>query len=61
MDNTEFKVLCPYCKAVWSAEMLEELEVEAECDTCDYGSYPTGTIDIYCTNCKKLIYRKEIS
>lgn len=57
---SELKVLCPYCNEVWTAEMKEELESAEGCDTCGYGNEPTGNIDIICSHCGKLVYRKEI-
>ena len=58
----DLKILCPYCNAPYTAEMLETM------DLCE-GSYTPGcvastirgNIDIICNNCKKLVYRKEIN
>ncbi len=31
------------------------------CPTCGHGERVWGTVDIHCSNCEKLIYRKEFS
>ena len=55
-DNT-FKILCPYCDAVWDAHMTGDFNYSM-------GSEWTGVygedvhVKIHCTNCKKLIYSK---
>lgn len=55
-----FEILCPFCSAVFSGSMEEQLTYSAGCPTCGDGDLD-GSINIYCTNCKKLIYKKEIS
>lgn len=55
----DFKILCPYCNAPYTAEMKNELEYSSGCDTCGYGSEKISTVEIHCTNCKKLVYKKE--
>ena len=59
MKKQDFKIICPFCSAEWSAEMVEDLEVSGGCDTCGDVDI-SGTIDIKCSNCKRVIYRKEI-
>jgi len=54
----KLKILCPYCSAQFTAEMEQDLADSSGCPTC--GPIIEGTIDIYCSNCKKLVYRKEI-
>ncbi len=57
----EFKVLCPYCDAPFTAKMTNDLNYSE-------GSYTPdcvldkiyGNIDIICSNCSKLVYRKEV-
>lgn len=56
-ENT-FKIICPWCNAPYTAEMNDGLSAAAGCPTCGDASI-SGTIDIICTNCKKLVYRKE--
>jgi hypothetical protein len=56
------KILCVYCNKIWDAEMQETLAVAEGSYTPDcVGSKIYGSVDIYCTNCKKLVYKKEIS
>ena len=57
----EFKILCLWCNAVWTAKMVATLEFTAgHCSTCGYGEEKSATIDIYCKNCERLVYRKEV-
>lgn len=58
MDEAIFKMYCPYCKALWDADMETDLCTAGDCPTC--GSYVEGSIEIFCHNCKKLVYKKEI-
>ena len=53
--------LCPFCSKAWSDSMIEALDLQASagCDTCGYGGYIEGRIDITCSGCGRLIYRKE--
>lgn len=54
-----FKILCPYCNSPYDARMIAEIEFSGYgCDTCGPSS-PDGALEIYCTNCKKLVYKKE--
>lgn len=56
----ELKILCPFCNAPYTAEMEKQLYVGGYCETCGPNQDDfTGTIDIICSNCKKLVYRKE--
>jgi hypothetical protein len=57
----EIKILCPYCRAVWTAKMLEELEASKGCDTCGLGEgIILGSISIICSNCEKVVYVKYL-
>ncbi len=58
--NKKLKIICPFCNAPYTAEMEEDLFLTGGCPTCDYKDY-SGTIDIICNNCKKIVYSKEIS
>jgi len=55
----ELRVLCPYCSEAFTAKMEEALSYSQGCDTCDHGSRLYGNIDVFCTNCEKLVYRKS--
>lgn len=60
--TADLKVLCPYCNAVWTAEMLADLESTTVYDTFGESAGPArGIIDIHCSKCGRLIYRKEIN
>lgn len=54
--------LCVFCNAPWTDEMVHVYDVDA---SHGEGSYDFGpedmraTVDITCTHCGKLIYRKE--
>lgn len=57
--NNQFKILCPFCDAPYTAEMLIELEEYGEgCETCGPESADLS-LEIKCSNCKKLVYKKE--
>lgn len=56
----ELKIICPFCNAAYTAEMVDELEIAGGCDTCGDDGDIYGTIDIICSNCKKIVYSKEI-
>lgn len=56
--ENELKILCPYCNKEFSLEMKIDLETGFYCDTCGPGNQ-SATIDIVCSNCNKLVYRKE--
>lgn len=56
--------ICGFCNAPWTDDMLK---LQAEADE-DWGYYPgdhcidgiDATVDIVCSSCNRLIYRKEI-
>lgn len=54
-------IFCPFCGANYTAEMEENLEALEEFNSFGSSYHPTGNIDIYCSNCKKLVYRKEVN
>ena len=59
-NDSELKILCPYCNATWTAEMEAELIASsAGCDTCGYGAYTEYEITIKCQNCQRTVYTKE--
>ena len=57
----EFKVLCIWCDAEWTAEMLLDLDYSEGCDTCGHGGGVHGVIEIRCSNCQKTVYVKEVN
>ena len=54
--------ICVYCNAPWTDEMITVYDIDVK---RDYGSYDFGpydqraTVDITCSTCRRLIYRKE--
>lgn len=58
----ELVILCPYCNFKYTAEMLTQLDLCEGSYTADcVSSTIRAKIDIVCSGCKKLVYRKEIS
>ena len=56
----ELKILCPFCNSPYTAKMETELEsTEKGCDSCGYGESAIVSIEVYCENCKRLVYKKE--
>lgn len=55
--KNELTIICPYCNAPYTAEMEMDLSVGGGCDTC--GSWPEGSLEVTCSNCKKVVYKKE--
>ena len=56
----KLNILCPYCNAVWTAQMEEDLHgISSGCDSCGYGSSASVKIEIKCDNCKRIVYVKE--
>jgi uncharacterized Zn-finger protein len=57
-EEKTFKILCPYCNAVWDAKMETDFDYSM-------GSEYTGiygeevTVEIFCSNCGKLVYKKN--
>lgn len=62
-DDNPPPPLCVWCSAPWTNEMLKVSSM-AELESGYYGdSYLESiatTIDIKCSSCKRLVYRKEI-
>lgn len=54
----ELKIICPFCNAPYTAEMEANFNIGEGCETCRSGSC-SGTVDVICSNCKKLVYSKE--
>ena len=54
-------ILCPYCNKPYTSKMKHKLFLSEGSYTPDcVGSKMVSSIDIYCSNCKKLVYKKEI-
>lgn len=54
--------ICVFCNAPWTDDMIRVYDIDA---SHGEGSYDFGpehqcaTVDITCSNCERLIYRKE--
>lgn len=57
MNENELNIVCPFCNAPFTGSMQFDLSIAGGCETC--GSDIEGSVDIYCSNCKKLVYKKE--
>ena len=53
----ELIIKCPFCNADYTAEMKDSLYAAEGCDTC--GPDMGGSFEIICSNCKKVVYKKE--
>lgn len=60
--ENELKILCPFCNAQYTAEMTRELETlsDGSC-SCGSWSHHEDTVDIICSNCRKVVYTKTVS
>ena len=57
-DGEGFKILCPFCSAPYDAKMSVEYDYAGESEeTGRWGE--EITTEIYCSNCKRLIYKKN--
>jgi len=55
-----FKILCPFCNAPYTAKMEEYLQnAESATSPSGYGASATVEITIFCSNCKRMVYKKE--
>lgn len=64
VDGWTFKPpLCVFCNAPWTEDMLN-ISATAEMEDGWYGDswvdHIDAVIDITCSSCKRLVYRKEI-
>ena len=70
MTDTDKKIdgwvkppLCVFCNAPWTDDMVTVM-AEAEMENGYYGDswvdHIDATVDITCSSCKRLVYRKEI-
>lgn len=59
MEN-ELQVLCPFCNTIQPSEVVAELDaIHAGCITCGHGSSVEIAVEVFCPNCRRVIYRKE--
>ena len=57
-NGKKLTILCPFCSAPYTAEMEADYDYSGESEeTGRWGE--KVTIEIYCSNCKKLIYTKK--
>lgn len=56
-EDTDLKILCPYCGAPWTAKML--VDYNTTCYSEETGCVTEAWAEIYCSNCKKLVYKKQ--
>ncbi len=57
----EAKPLCPFCSHPWSDDMVKLLYDEDNWGSDSMGSFTSidWVLDITCSSCLKLVYRKE--
>ena len=56
----ETHILCGFCNAPWTDEMVLGLESFSEkCASCGYGQTATIMCEIMCQSCHRVIYRKD--
>lgn len=48
---------CVFCSAPWTPEMVELVELSGYCPSCADGE---RVIDVFCSACTRLVYRKEV-
>ena len=54
--------ICGFCNAPWTDDMIRVFDIDARhgADSYDFGPEDQqATVDITCTSCDRLIYRKE--
>lgn len=59
VTDNEIKIVCVWCNAPWTAHMSDDLYVSGGCPSCGDYENITGTIDIRCDNCGRIVYTKE--
>lgn len=60
-DGFVARPLCPFCSAPWDDEMIHVYDIDASHGPGSYDFGPeneTATVDITCSSCDRLIYRK---
>lgn len=54
--------ICVFCNAPWTDDMIQVYDIDASHGEGSYDFGPENqraTVDITCSSCKRLIYRKE--
>jgi hypothetical protein len=54
--------VCVFCSAPWTDDMIHVYDIDARHGSGSYDFGPVdqrATLDITCSTCKRLIYRKE--
>lgn len=54
--------LCPFCSKPWTDDMISVYDIDASHGEGSYDFGPENqraTVDISCSSCNRLIYRKE--
>ncbi len=54
--------ICVFCNALWTDEMITVYDIDARHGEGSYDFGPEdqrATVDITCSTCRRLIYRKE--
>ena len=61
-ETDTIKILCPFCGVPYTAEMVTQLEHGCREDSFGNADFSSAiaTIEITCSHCKKVVYRKEI-
>jgi len=56
----ENNLICPFCNEPWTDQMeIDYYRISDGCDTCGHGRETSITVDITCSKCRRVIYRKE--
>jgi ribosomal protein L37E len=59
-EINEVKMICAYCNSEFTPEMEMDYYVISEgCDTCGYGRKVSKTVEITCSSCGRVVYKKE--
>jgi len=54
------KILCPYCNSEQPIKINHDLNIlDSGCPDCGFGSSYDLTIEIICSNCRKVIYEQK--
>ena len=60
MSSNENHLICPFCNEPWTDQMEVDYYLISEgCDTCGYGKEASITVEIVCSKCGRVIYKKE--